>query len=708
MPSQPREHVLMEESLRAFVAALPPAWSWQEPTRDYGVDVRVEVFEAGSATGLSFWVQLKGTDEPDLRKALRQPFEVTALNYMAALSDPVLLVRYHAPSSGLYGTWLHRQDVVLKRAAQKSKTLGWSVGDAFGPATPDGLAAVVRRWRRFTSTGGGPPTASLSTAPDLGTDAQAVSMLFASALSRSGAGSPGREPAAADAAVRIGRAKAVVDLPVAQLRIETVRAGTAAEAADNAVVALAAGLASAGRASDAVALVMEAPRAGALANDDLAGRLAAAFGEAGAWRDASDLSLDCLTGPPGRELLGRLLGLQPLLTMRDLPHADARHVADNLAELARREQDRGENPGASLYSLGNWLFGIVRDYPAALDAYLAAARARSDYERQPYWLAETAAAYFETGAFDEAAALYAQAAAAGGAAGEPTDASLAARRADCLAHAGRPGEALAAFRDYERTAADPHPVWVLKRHALEADADDAPPDDAPADDGAPAASRSDAVQDGVADVHTTVHPGVGGRALLDRWPGAVAEGDTGTVLAVLLLACAFPAPGRDEPWDLLLTLVHGLAEAPDAHLAMQGLFDTALDAAWHRRGDRLVEGVLRTDGPPPPQGLLDALAAGTARPSGQQDQHRSGPVPTRRRRPRRAPDRTGRRGVLTAPAPIPAAPGGLGAASVGGAGRGGSLRLVGPGTFGSLGGSEESCRSAREAARTGARDVVGR
>jgi hypothetical protein len=140
MPGRPREHVLEEESCIALRALLPAEWTMEPVRRDYGLDARVEVFQDGRATGLAFWAQLKATDEPDLRRALSVGFETTSLNYLSVQAEPVLLVRYHAPTAGQFGTWLHRHDIRLKRAGQKTATVRWRLPDELGASSPDAFA----------------------------------------------------------------------------------------------------------------------------------------------------------------------------------------------------------------------------------------------------------------------------------------------------------------------------------------------------------------------------------------------------------------------------------------------------------------------------------------------------------------------------------------------------------------------------------------
>ncbi len=182
MPRRPREHVLETESLRALRTALPAEWTTEPVSRDYGLDVRVEIFEGGVATGLAFWVQLKGTDEPNLPRALRESFKVTTLNYLAAQADPVLLVRFHAPHGRLFGAWLHRRAVTLKRAGQKSVTVGWTLQQEFDLSSAPRLADRARRFRRLGSPANLPLSVRVETSGDLVSVRPAALALIRSAL----------------------------------------------------------------------------------------------------------------------------------------------------------------------------------------------------------------------------------------------------------------------------------------------------------------------------------------------------------------------------------------------------------------------------------------------------------------------------------------------------------------------------------------------
>ena len=595
MPGRPREHVLEEESFIALRDLLPAEWTLEEVRRDYGLDARIEVFEGGQATGLAFWAQLKATDEPNVRRSLKVSFETTSLNYLFVQADPVLLVRYHAPTRRLFGAWLHRQDIRLKRAGQKSATVSWRLPDELGSGSSAPLVDEVRRYRRIGSPASLPLSVHLDMPSPIESVRGSVLALLRATLAAAGAPLSMVDEASADLRLTIRPTVIKVDTPLFTLRAETEPNGLPLALADNAAAALAVALGGLGLPAAAVDLVLRCSSAQLLTSAETAGRLAQAFATAGRWRDASDLSLECLTGPPGRELLGRLLDVGVLMADRQPSAADARHVAANLIELARRQDAAGENSGAASYSAGNWLFHTVHDYPAALQAYEAAADARPDYRTQDYWLQETAAALFETGEYAAAAAMYgqAQAAVAGPAVG------LLARTADCLAHAGDTEQALDLFEQYRRGESQPEAPWLLKLLALRQLKSAAENDAINVADAGVQGEREagESAEVPWQDWLSLVHPGLGGANDLERVDRAAAGGDIAAFLTVLTAGCAFPAPDKPEPWEALLLLAWALHQEHRADWSLPGkVFDAALNTAVHRRADDLLRDLLATGG----------------------------------------------------------------------------------------------------------------
>ena len=625
MPGRPREHELEEESLSALRDLLPVAWTMEVVQRDYGKDVRVEIADSGRMTALAFWVQLKATDAANVRGSLSISFATTTLNYLSAQADPVLLVRFHAPSGRLFGTWLHRHDLRLKRSGQKSLSVRWKLSEEMTAASSPLLLEEVHRFRRVGDSARLPLTVRIRINGGAEKIRTSVMPLIDDAIKATRVPLKLVDEEGADLRILIGSRKVEVDTPLATVQAESELTFDPIETADNAVIAMSLGLGAVGLPSPAVDLILRCTEAPLLRNEDVAGRISSAFAASNRLGDASDLALLCQSGRPGREALGRLLNTYVLMDDRDIPLSDARQIADNYVRLAERQQMSGENAGAAWYSAGNYLFHGLSDYSAALHAYKAAAEARPDYRSQEYWQQETAAAMFETGDFTGAAELY-QKSAQGLQSPAPR---LLARIADCLAHSGDTAGAINLLNQYAETETDPEPAWVLKRFALQSldytpTRRQAGPD--AADYGAEGVPKSAAKDepgdrshervDETADQNTgksknltrLVHTGLQVDAALQRFVYAADEGDAAAALAVFTLACAFPGEEMDEPWAALLQTARLLREEHQKEWTLPGgIFAAALDTAIHRKGNDLVRELLATGSPFMPAELVQEV-----------------------------------------------------------------------------------------------------
>ena len=59
---RPRAHEIDSQARRQVPGSLPAEWEHRELTgRDYGIDMTVEIFESGEATGRYLQLQIKGT-----------------------------------------------------------------------------------------------------------------------------------------------------------------------------------------------------------------------------------------------------------------------------------------------------------------------------------------------------------------------------------------------------------------------------------------------------------------------------------------------------------------------------------------------------------------------------------------------------------------------------------------------------------------------
>lgn len=145
MPKRPRQHQLEAESRAAIQSAIPSEWVYRTLDQDYGVDSEIEIFdENGYATGIKFLVQLKATDESDIKKALSIRFSMAKYYYYKSLEQPVLIVRYHSPSKQLYVRWFHGFDLYYSTRTESSFTFRLTEKDLWQNAkTSDYIEEVV-------------------------------------------------------------------------------------------------------------------------------------------------------------------------------------------------------------------------------------------------------------------------------------------------------------------------------------------------------------------------------------------------------------------------------------------------------------------------------------------------------------------------------------------------------------------------------------
>lgn len=117
MSSRIRNHVLEERSLAFLRDAFPDSWVIHPFSRDYGIDIQVEVFaENGDRTGIRFYGQVKATDRADDDDLLR--LDRSHFEYWAAHTDPVALLRYFDSSKQLRWCWMHDVDWLMKPETQ--------------------------------------------------------------------------------------------------------------------------------------------------------------------------------------------------------------------------------------------------------------------------------------------------------------------------------------------------------------------------------------------------------------------------------------------------------------------------------------------------------------------------------------------------------------------------------------------------------------
>lgn len=140
MPYRPRSHQLEDLSLNRFRSAVPAAWVVRERSRDYGVDLEVEIFtDDGDATGMFFYVQLRATDDPGGGRKLR--FDVEQLEYFRLLDLPVAIVRYATVDDSLHLMWDFETPSATDGRA--SQTLTFAPEQQWSDETPDHILQTL-------------------------------------------------------------------------------------------------------------------------------------------------------------------------------------------------------------------------------------------------------------------------------------------------------------------------------------------------------------------------------------------------------------------------------------------------------------------------------------------------------------------------------------------------------------------------------------
>jgi len=143
MPKRPFQHQLEDESRTAFRAILPIPWVFRDAQPDYGIDGEVEIFNSeGKATGQLFKVQLKATNEPDLSRALAISLSLDTCDYYCSLDLPVLIARYHKPTSKFYVRWFHTFDPYYGKG-EINITFKFSSDDLWNEETPKKLVREI-------------------------------------------------------------------------------------------------------------------------------------------------------------------------------------------------------------------------------------------------------------------------------------------------------------------------------------------------------------------------------------------------------------------------------------------------------------------------------------------------------------------------------------------------------------------------------------
>lgn len=120
-PQRPEAHQIEEVSRRYFVQCLPANWASERPTNDYGVDLRVDIFEGNAATGLELLVQLKASEQATDGDTESIDLRATTYNMLRDKLQVAMLVKYSREENEAY--WLLLKDAREPQEGRESVTI---------------------------------------------------------------------------------------------------------------------------------------------------------------------------------------------------------------------------------------------------------------------------------------------------------------------------------------------------------------------------------------------------------------------------------------------------------------------------------------------------------------------------------------------------------------------------------------------------------
>jgi tetratricopeptide (TPR) repeat protein len=460
--------------VRRFAAELPGEWVFRAKDSDYGIDAEVELFEPmpssprdAQATGILFDVQSKGTDDTVEGGALAVRFNVSTLNYLAAMDRPVLIVRYITSTGRLYVRWFHTYDPGYLRDDRLTVTLHLDTSDVWMERTPKRLAEEATAYHRLRSSsldlplvfrvelGEGLQGTGGLTLPEFVLELQslreAAPLIRYSTTSSSPTG----------LALRLTEHHIRADLAgvtTATLLFGNEQAGSRLRY--DGVVAIALALDSAGRAAEASRLVLLAVEQSSFLNNvevcirlgsilHRSHRLADALRLARRlWErlDVSEDSADAFIWPAFVE--------SPAMDDEQRREFSATSEARLAGSTARGDASRA---AGAAYSLANLLLGEHRLQPA-LQHYRLAASLDASYLNRPYYWQEVGGLLFLGGRHKLSVDAYARCLATGS-----TDPLVRALYADALLYAGRYADAERAWAKDSRQRNVGKALYSLKR-----------------------------------------------------------------------------------------------------------------------------------------------------------------------------------------------------------------------------------------------------
>jgi len=457
MPERPREHVLGDEAQDAFRLLLPKGWIYRSKPSDYGIDGEVELTSAeGRLTGRLFYVQLKGTDTISLGEALKIRLKISTVNYFRALDLPVLLVRYHAPTTKIYVRWFESVSSSLPEAGQDTVSIKLSEEDEFTSTRSATIANELEgirliKFNKLTL----PVGATITCRGGQQIRGFSAAEIVSAVKSLVTAGIVQFKP---DGPIAVGIGTDQTDITVGivykmSFQTDTLLSHSLQVSAANILAAIGIALGRARQGHAGATLILSSARQASLLNSFPYG-LEAAFCLAADNRTAEALQLASST-ISGRDslVLMQIIAMVPILA-RSMPSSSVLWT-----ELLRKIAVETETIGnmklcaAARYSLANHLHSI-RQRRGALHYYHLALRADPRYSMRNYIWRELGVLLFESRHYRWAAVCYKRSIELGDDECEPF-------LADALMWSGEYDQAMTMFEAYLKKIQYPPSEWVL-------------------------------------------------------------------------------------------------------------------------------------------------------------------------------------------------------------------------------------------------------
>lgn len=141
-PIRSESHQLEELSERFFRDCLPKNWAAEKPTNDYGVDLRVDLFEGNQATGLELLVQLKASDKSAEGESEVVRLKVATYNLLWQKLQVAMLVKFVESEKEAY--WLLFKDIPSPSQDKETFTVNIPKGNRLSSASWPDIQQYVR------------------------------------------------------------------------------------------------------------------------------------------------------------------------------------------------------------------------------------------------------------------------------------------------------------------------------------------------------------------------------------------------------------------------------------------------------------------------------------------------------------------------------------------------------------------------------------